>query len=345
MFRWPAVLILVVVLAATACSGGDSEQRQAMRPAGGATEVEASEGFADTAALGDTTDDMAYDQSDVRSGEAASSAAGVGSGRLAAGDQRAAAPAVPPAGEGGVTDSLPDTMPPPRGDRVIKEGTIRVEIAEDGFDEAFGRVIDAAARVGGSVLASNTSTHDDGGTSGSVTVRVPVQAFEELLVGMGGIGEIRSRQITAQDVSTEFIDLESRLRHLQAQERFYLELLDRAQVVGDAIAVQQHLDSIQSQIEQVKGRLAYLDERTSYSTLTIELFETGAIVPLLETEEPARPSLAAAWAQARDAFVQVVGALLVVAFFLAPLAPLALVAYLLWRSRRSPQAPPTAAAS
>lgn len=231
---------------------------------------------------------------------------------------------------------LPEPPPAPPGERVIKEGTIALEVAEGRFDEAFVAVISATRTHGGTVVASTTTNTDEHGTSGSVTVRVPVERYEDLLAAVSsGIGEVRSRNISSQDVSTEYVDLQSRLRHLQAQERFYLGLLDRAQSVGDAIAVQQQLEAIQSAIEQIKGRLQYLDERTAFSTLTVELFEPGAALPRPRADG-ARPSLADWWASGRDAFVNAIGVMLVAALFLAPpLVPagLAVALWRLWRRR------------
>ncbi len=230
---------------------------------------------------------------------------------------------------------LPEGPGLPPGDRIIKEGTISVEVGEGGFDRAFTAVIAAARTYKGDVVASSTSTADNGDTFGSVTVRVPVANFEDLVVGLGDIGAVRNRDVGSQDVSAEFTDLESRLRHLQAQERFYLGLFDRAESVQDAISVQQQLDGIQSQIERLQGRLNFLDDRTSFSTLTVELFEPGAGGPLVEEDEPAdRPSLTRYWKTARDAFVNVVGGMLVVFLFLLPLLiPLPVVGAL-WMARR-----------
>lgn len=231
---------------------------------------------------------------------------------------------------------LPEPAPTSSGERIIKDGTVSVEVDGDRFDAAFSRVVAAATDLGGTVVSSTTTAADGGGASGSITVRVPVERYEQLLVGVGDIGTVVSREVTAQDVTAEFTDLESRLRHLRAQERFYLELLEQAETVGDAIAVQQELHDVQAQTEQVRGRIELLDARTTYSTLTVELFEPGAPSQLAGAEG-ARPDLGAYWITARDAFVNVVGGMLVVAFFLAPLLLPAALGALAWQvTRRRP---------
>lgn len=229
--------------------------------------------------------------------------------------------------------ALPASDPASTGERIIKEGTVSVEVDEGRFDAAFGRVVAAATNLGGTVVSSTTSTADSGATSGTVTVRVPVERYEELLVGVGDIGRVVARQVSAQDVTDEFTDLESRLRHLRAQERFYLGLLEEASSVADAITVQSQLDDVQARTEQVQGRLQLLDARTAFSTLTIELYEPGTSLELAGVEG-ARPDLGGYWVSARDAFVNVVGSMLVVVFFLAPLLLPAAVVLAAWRLLR-----------
>lgn len=217
-------------------------------------------------------------------------------------------------------------------ERIIKEGTVTLEVDEGSFMSAYERVVETARRHGGSVSATTSRKDDHGRTTGSITVRVPVEAYEDLLVGVGRIGELVEQDITSRDVSGEVVDLEARLRHLRAQERFYLGLLDDAEGVRDAIAVQQQVGDIQQRVEQLQGRLDHLEDRAAFSTLTVELVEAGAD-PVLASAEGER-TLAAYWQQARTGFVTVVGWGLVALVTLAPvLAPLALAA-LLWRLAR-----------
>jgi hypothetical protein len=226
---------------------------------------------------------------------------GVGGG----GEQQAAADAAP----GSSDDRASAVLTAEVGDRIVRDGTMRIRVDEDAFDGAFDRLVQTADRFGGTVLSSDASTADDGSTSGTVTVRVPAADFDDLLVAAGRIGEVEQRSITSQDVSDEYVDLEARLRHNQAQERFYLSLLDRAEDVDDAIAVQQQVAGIQQTIEQIEGRLRFLDERTSYSRLTVELFEAGGA---FQTGSAPQPSLARYWVTARAALVNVLGGALVV---------------------------------
>jgi hypothetical protein len=240
--------------------------------------------------------------------------------------------------EAGIADDvdLPSTRPAASGERIIRDGTVAVEIDAGDFDAAFADVVRAARRHGGHVTDSETHRSDSGAASGRVTVRVPVDDYDDLLTAVDDIGTTISRDIHAQDVTAEYTDLESRERNLEAQQRFYLELLDDAESVSDAIAVRQQLETIQGEIEQIRGRLRMLDDRTSFSTLTVELFEPGADRAPPPGVGADRPTLAGYWDTARDAFVNAVGALLVAAMFAVPLAVPVAGALLAWRIVRHP---------
>lgn len=318
-FRVAAVLLLIVLL--SACSGGGDMAAEEAGFDDGSGTVDQAGGRAPAA----VSQNRSTQESGL--GVSAETAADSADDSADGDDADTQVPEVEP---------LPDAPAVGTGDRIIKEGTITIEVEKGRFDQSFAAVIDAADEYGGDAVGSSTTTSDNGDIFGSVTVRVPVGNFEDLLVGVGDIGTIRNRDVDSQDVSAEFTDLESRLRHLQAQERFYLGLFDQAESVDDAIRVQQQLNGIQGTIEEIQGRMNFLDDRTSFSTLTVELFEPGAGGPLLEPEEPTtdRPTFARYWDTARDAFVNVVGAMLVAFVFLAPLLVPAVIVGALWLSAR-----------
>lgn len=234
--------------------------------------------------------------------------------------------------DAGGAASIP--LPPiPDSERIIKDGRIEVEVPKGSFDQAFRSVVSLAQKAGGDV-ASSQSSRDDKRASGEITIRVPSQRFDQLLESTNGLGKIEHREVSSQDVSGEFVDLQARVRHLQAQEQFYLGLLGKARVVGDAIAINQHLSTVQAEMERVQGRLRLIEEQTTYSRLTIALYEPG-LSPLLTDRMVEQPgALGVAWREAVLAFQETIGALLVGAFTMAPLLALALAAWLLWRRLR-----------
>ncbi|CAN5817092.1 DUF4349 domain-containing protein [soil metagenome] len=242
------------------------------------------------------------------------------------------------------TDALSTEVTAATGERVIKEGTVTIEVAPGDYDAAFGQLVARAQTLGGHVSGTSSSVSEDADgnplVSGQITLRVPVRTFEDLLTTVGDAGEIVDRNVASQDVTAEYTDLESRRRNLQAQEAFYLGLLDQAATVADAIAVQQQLDDIQGQIEQITGRLNLLTDRTSFSTLTIRIRERG--VEALAAETQARRSLAPYIDDAVDTFITTVGAIIVFTTFVAPFLVMGLLGYLVWHLARRGRKHPTA---
>ena len=224
------------------------------------------------------------------------------------------------AGGAGVTASrLPSVGP-----SVIKTGNVRIEVPSGDFRQSVQEVVSIASRYpGGFVL----STSIEGGEArfGTVVVRVPARNFERALAEIEGLGRVKSENVTGQDVTQEFIDLEARLRNFRSQEAVLLRLMDKANTVTDTIRVQGELQGVQLEIERLTGQLRYLEDQTSLATLTVSLAEAGAVTP--------RPAgaLQRAWEQALENSLGVVAAVIVGAGVVIPIAFLVLIAVLIIR--------------
>lgn len=105
------------------------------------------------------------------------------------------------------------------------------------------------------------------------------------------------------DVTGQYVDLQAQITALRATQAQYLTIMSKAQSIGDILAVQQQLDSINSQLQQVEGELQLLDSETTYGTLTVDLTEPGP-KPLPAPKPAPKPpaGLAAAWDSARHGF-------------------------------------------
>ncbi|WP_108666540.1 DUF4349 domain-containing protein [Euzebya rosea] len=338
--RSAAVAVLLLLLAG-ACSSDDAgdiastdtaERSDIAADDAGTFDEEASDrlgeeefGFGEAAVAEAEAPAPAEDAGDAGDGGDAEDAGDAGDG----GDADAVGPT------GSVPTSVPDTAT--TGERIIKEGTVTLEVDPGAFDTAFGQVIARAQALGGHVSGSSSSTDTEGLVQGQVTVRVPVRSFEDLLTAVGEAGDIVDRNVTSQDVSEEFTDLESRRRNLRAQEGFYLGLLADATNVSDAIAIQQQLEDIQRRIEEITGRLNLLADRSSFSTLTVRIHELGA--DAVEEVVEDGPQLGTYVETARNTLIDVIGGLLVIATVLLPFVLLGLGVWAIVRTLRRRRPP------
>lgn len=114
----------------------------------------------------------------------------------------------------------------------------------------------------------------------TIVVRVPSQNFMSFIEGVSeGVDYFDQRNISARDVTEEFVDLEARLKAKRELENRYLELLKQAKNVKEILEIERELSTIREEIEARQGRLEYLKSQVSMSTVTIEVYkltsETG----------------------------------------------------------------------
>jgi hypothetical protein len=215
---------------------------------------------------------------------------------------------------------------PAIGLAVVKTASLDVQVAKDDFAQAFRTALDVAAKYGGYVQSSSSS-----GTtvhSGSITIRVPSSSFEQAMNDLSSLGQVRSRSISGQDVTNEYVDLNARLRTWQAQEAVLLRLMRRATSIESTLRVQTNLQDVQFRIEQIKGQLRVLENQTQLATIDVAIHEPGAVVHPLQRPKPAeRPSLAEAWTKAVNGFLGVLYATVV---GLGYLVPIGLICLAVW---------------
>jgi len=230
------------------------------------------------------------------------------------------------ADQGGTAPAAEVAGLPALGPAVIKTADLEVEV--EGFADAMSRATSVAARYQGFVVS--TSTGGAEARRGTIVLRVPAERFEDAMNDLRGLGEVRRQRVAGEDVGQEFVDLEARLRHLDAQEQVMLGLFDEAATVADTIRIQNELSGIQLQIEEIEGRLRYLRDQTSLSTISVTLAEEGVAAP---------GAFDRAWERAVDGFLSVLAALVVGLGFVLPFVAIGLAGLLVYRRVRPSGSP------
>jgi len=217
--------------------------------------------------------------------------------------------------------------------KIVKNGYLRLVVEK--VSDSASEIARLATARGGFVQSSSVTERGDGTYSGNVSVRVPVEKFEETMSAIKELATlVKSDTSTGQDVTEQYTDLQAQLRNAKAQEETYLAILKQARTVEDTLKVQERLGQIRSVIESYEGRLKYLENTTSYSTISVSLEEEATVrAPTKEFR------LSAIFKNAVQTLVSAAqdlaaGLIYVVIVWGGILLPIALLAWIVWKIRK-----------
>ncbi len=163
-----------------------------------------------------------------------------------------------------------------------------MEIAVENPETALQSVIDMAEKAGGFVVNSNVyKAYTDRGSlpSANLTVRVPAGELDSIIEAIKGLTpnpeeDVISENVSGQDVTAEYTDLESRLRNLEAAEEALVKMMEEAKEPEDVLNIFEQLTYYRGEIEVVKGRMKYLQESVALSSLTVEIRAKESLRPI-----------------------------------------------------------------
>lgn len=160
---------------------------------------------------------------------------------------------------------------------IIKTGQLGVTVEDT--HEAVDETTDVIVGVGGYIVSQNV--WESGGYHyAQMTLGVPVATFEQSMQALSQLGMVTQESATGQDVTEEFVDLESRLGNLLATQERLRSFLEEAENVEEILAVNEELSEIEEELEVIQGRMNYLADRAAFSTITLDLN------PLIPTATP-----------------------------------------------------------
>jgi len=156
--------------------------------------------------------------------------------------------------------------------KLIKDGSLGFRTSN--LNKTKGQVMELCKTLNASISNETLNNFEDR-ISYSQTIRVPADQFEVLIEGLEKIADkVESKSIQSRDVTEEFIDVETRLKTKTAIEVRYRELLKQAHTVEDILAIERELGNVRQEIESTEGRLKYLNDQVSLSTLQLSYYET-----------------------------------------------------------------------
>lgn len=159
--------------------------------------------------------------------------------------------------------------------KIIKDATLRFETND--IEKTKNNIIALTQTYKGYVQRDYTGKQYNA-INQNIVVRIPSKNFNAFIAGVAkDVPFFDEKSITQQDVTAEFIDIEARLKTKKALEKRYLELLNKAKNISEILEIEKELAKIREEIEAKEGRLKYLSNRVSYSTVQIEFYKITAV--------------------------------------------------------------------
>lgn len=283
--RWLAAGAVVSALVLAAACSASSGRNGALKSSSG--------GAAPPSSANTTSSDHAQ-----VGGIAPEMEASAGLAQAPAGAPADASGAATTGGSGGGDN--PAGLPGQLDRKIIQTATL--DLTVEAVAKNFENVGNIAAGLGGFVASSQFGNDGDRQTA-SITIRVPGDRYQDALVQLRKLGEVKGEQSGANDVTEQYTDLQSRLKNLQSIEAQYVQFLARAESITDVLTVQDRLNATRADIEQVQGRINLLDHQADLATITVHLdppavtktepkTDTGARGPLEVAADSFEASLA-----------------------------------------------------
>jgi hypothetical protein len=175
---------------------------------------------------------------------------------------------------------------------IVRNGDISLMVED--VVNARDEIEQLAAGVGGWVVNSNIYGEEEE-MRGWISIRVPSDKFDQALAELRALAvRVTSESTSTQDITEEYVDLQSRLKNAEATEGQYLALLEQAEEVDDILSIYEALSRIRYEIEQIKGRMQYLEQTSAMSLISVSLTPAVSLGPLVSPGWSASESLNAA---------------------------------------------------
>ncbi len=172
-------------------------------------------------------------------------------------------------------------VPRPTETKIIKNANLRY--ASEDISNSFLAIQKAVSKYQ-ATISNDASGKDYQENYRNLTIRIPNQHFDSFISDISqGVKHFDTKEISQQDVTEEYVDVESRMRAKKKLEERYLQLLEKANKVSEMLEIEKELAEIREEIEAKEGQLRYLQNRVALSTIHIEIYtsipsESGATV-------------------------------------------------------------------
>lgn len=158
-----------------------------------------------------------------------------------------------------------------RGVKMVYTASIEMQTLE--FDQAAQDIAALVESVGGYFEQKNFSNYSSGYRHASYTVRVPAEKFTDFCAQVGTLCHVTWQSDTAENISEQYYDTQSRLETAQIKLGRLQELLKKAESMEDIITIESAISETEYEIESLSGTMRHYDALVDYATVDLEVNE------------------------------------------------------------------------
>ncbi len=159
--------------------------------------------------------------------------------------------------------------------KIESQGTVNLTVARGHIESAFTKLSSLATSLHGLVESSqaNSTSSSTPFASGTIVLEVPQTSFARFVSEVERVGHATSVTTSSNNVTSQYVDLQARITALNASLAQYLKIMTKATTISGILAVQNQINTIQSQTEQDQSQLKVLTNQTTYASLAVNVSE------------------------------------------------------------------------
>ncbi len=219
--------------------------------------------------------------------------------------------------------------------KLIKNASIGLEVSD--VEKASQAINQIVQKYGGYVLVSDSYSDDAGHIiSGSISLRVDNTSLDQSLSEITAVGTLLNKSLYAQDVSTEYIDLEARIQQYKEQKNRLKRLYEDSKEISELVQIESELMRVQAELDSLTGQMKYLKEVTGMATINVSL-----TLPALYEQKVTvggwdniGSRIYASLMAGASALITVCASIVIFIFYILPVIAILLVIFLIWRAVR-----------
>jgi hypothetical protein len=161
--------------------------------------------------------------------------------------------------------------------KIESQGTVNLTVARGHVESTFTKLSSLATSLHGLVESSraNSTSSSTSFALGTIVLEVPQPSFARFVTEVERVGHATSVTTSANNVTSQYVDLQARITALNASLAQYLKIMTKATTISGILAVQNQINTIQSEIEQDQSQLKVLTNQTTYSSLAVNVSQPG----------------------------------------------------------------------